>query len=126
MSAVRKCPGCKRPTRHPRVKVAEHPGTVPRGRDGKCFRCLDDVKRGSVGRAMTPRADVMEDATWLLGAGEVDPDVIARRLGMSLAAIAKSLQRSDRLDLSRSFHRADKNARTARLRTAEHKEVVNA
>lgn len=45
--AVRICDGtCKRWTRSGSMTLTEFPGTVVRSADGKCQRCINDLRRG--------------------------------------------------------------------------------
>jgi len=64
-------------------------------------------RAASAERFARQRQDRAEDVEFLLEQ-RTDPAVIAERLGLSPAALAKSLSRAGRLDLARHFWRAAK------------------
>jgi hypothetical protein len=96
-----------------RTLASQAPGTVRHVARGLCATCHTDPAIRDAHDSITHHGtDLIEDASDLLAAGESET-AVARRLGVSAAAIAQAAHRHGRPDVASRFDRARRLERRA-------------
>lgn len=102
------CANCHRPLRPRRHALETAPGTLEHHGRGLCNTCWkrhhDDYDP-----AVRTRDELLAEVEYLT-AGRLTPEQIADRLGVRVGSIARAAYRAGRLDIARTYSRADRLA----------------
>lgn len=100
-----KCETCGRAMRSKRTRPEDAPGTIQAFSKTMCGSCGKRRASGHTGpaRPVRPRAELIEDAEWLVETGE-NVEMAAKRLGYSNPdSLLRTLCRAGRQDLCNKF-----------------------